>query len=74
MTARELIAQGFLANDAALVAYPATSLHHVNEVTRGMRLAAAGWAKSFIRDAARRELLFDLDTARRQMFARSGKT
>lgn len=39
-----------------------------------MRLAAAGWAKSFIRDAARRELLFDLDTARRQMFARSGKT
>ena len=39
-----------------------------------MRLAAAGWAKSFIRDAARRELLFDLDTARRQMFARNGKS
>jgi PKHD-type hydroxylase len=58
----------------ALVAYPATSLHHVNEVTRGVRLGAAGWAKSFIRDAARRELLFDLDTARRQLFARSGKS
>jgi PKHD-type hydroxylase len=58
----------------ALVAYPATSLHHVNEVTRGVRLAAAGWAKSLIRDAARRELLFDLDTARRQMFARNGKS
>ena len=58
----------------SLVAYPATSLHRVNEVTRGVRLAAAGWAKSLIRDAARRELLFDLDTARRQLFAREGKS
>jgi PKHD-type hydroxylase len=58
----------------AVVVYPATSLHHVNEVTRGVRLAAANWAKSFIRDAARRELLFDLDTARWQMFAINGKS
>jgi PKHD-type hydroxylase len=58
----------------SLIAYPATSLHHVNEVTRGVRLAAAGWAKSLIRDAARRELLFDLDTARRQLFTREGKS
>lgn len=58
----------------SLVAYPATSLHHVVEVTRGERLAAVGWARSFVRDAARRELLFDLDTARRQMFAREGKS
>ena len=58
----------------ALVAYPSTSLHHVAAVTRGARYAAVGWARSLIRDAARRELLFDLDTARRQMFARDGKT
>jgi PKHD-type hydroxylase len=58
----------------ALVAYPTTTLHRVNEVTRGERLAAVGWARSFIRDAARRELLFDLDTARRQMFLRDGKS
>jgi PKHD-type hydroxylase len=58
----------------ALVAYPATSLHRVQAVTRGSRLAAVGWARSFVRDAARRELLFDLDTARHQMFARDGKS
>jgi PKHD-type hydroxylase len=58
----------------ALVAYPTTTLHRVNEVTRGERLAVVGWARSFIRDAAQRELLFDLDTARRQIFAREGKT
>jgi len=58
----------------SLVAYPSTTLHQVANVTRGVRLAAAGWARSYIRDAARRELLFDLDTARRQMFARDGKS
>jgi PKHD-type hydroxylase len=58
----------------ALVAYSATSLHRVADVTRGARLAAVGWARSFVRDPARRGLLFDLDTARRQMFAREGKS
>src|ERR1043166_2076954 len=58
----------------SLVAYPSTTLHHVAPVTRGTRLAAVGWARSFIRDGARRELLFDLDTARRNMFARDGKS
>lgn len=58
----------------SLVAYPSTALHHVAEVTRGLRLAAVGWARSYIRDGARREMLFDLDTARRQMFAQHGKS
>jgi PKHD-type hydroxylase len=57
-----------------LVAYPSTSLHRVAPVTRGERLVAAGWAQSYIRDAARRELLFDVDTARRKLFETSGKT
>jgi PKHD-type hydroxylase len=61
-------------NAGSLVAYPSTTLHRVAAVTSGVRLAAVGWARSFIRDAARRELLFDLDTARRAMFERDGKT
>src|SRR5205814_9537304 len=58
----------------SLIAYPSTALHRVNDVTRGSRLAAVGWVRSFIRDPAQRELLFDLDTARREMFARDGKS
>ena len=58
----------------SLVTYPATSLHRVAPVSRGIRLVAAGWVRSFIREAAHRELLFDLDTARRRLFAREGKS
>jgi PKHD-type hydroxylase len=58
----------------SLIAYPSTSLHHVEAVTRGTRLAAVGWARSYVRDPARREMLFDLDTVRRQLFAREGKS
>ena len=64
----------FRLDAGALVAYSATSLHSVADVTRGARLAAVGWARSFVRDPAQRELLFDLDTARRQLFAREGKS
>lgn len=58
----------------SLVAYPSTSLHRVADVTRGQRHVIVGWVRSFIRDAAQRELLFDLDTARRQLFDRDGKS
>lgn len=54
--------------------YPATLLHRVAPVSRGRRLAAVGWIRSYVRDAAQRELLFDLDTARRRLFDRDGKT
>lgn len=57
-----------------LFVYPSTTLHRVAPVTRGERLVAVGWAQSYVRDAERRELLFDLDRARRSLFERSGKT
>lgn len=58
----------------ALVLYPSSTLHRVSPVTRGQRLAAVGWVQSQVRDPAQREVLFDLDTARRQMFEAGGKT
>jgi PKHD-type hydroxylase len=45
----------------SLVLYPTTSLHRVNEVTSGERLAVVGWVRSFIRSGEQRETLFDLD-------------
>lgn len=58
----------------SVVAYPATSLHRVAPVRHGERLVAVGWVRSYIRDAAQRELLFDLDRARRQIFEREGQS
>ena len=58
----------------SLLVYPATTLHRVAPVRRGERLAAAGWVRSLIRDPAHRELLFDLETARRRLFDLQGKT
>jgi PKHD-type hydroxylase len=46
-----------------MVLYPATSLHRVNPVTRGCRLASFFWIQSMVRDDSRRTLLFDLDMA-----------
>jgi PKHD-type hydroxylase len=46
-----------------LVLYPAGSLHRVEPVTRGARLASFLWVQSMVRDDARRALLFDLDMA-----------
>lgn len=47
------------AGDAIL--YPATSLHHVEPVTRGARIASFLWAQSMVRDDTRRGMLFQLD-------------
>ncbi|WP_046863645.1 Fe2+-dependent dioxygenase [Microvirga massiliensis] len=57
-----------------LVAYPSTTLHRVAPVTRGERLVAVGWAQSYVRDPGRREILFDLETAKRRLFDAQGKT
>ena len=46
-----------------LVLYPASSLHQVRPVTRGVRLASFFWVQSMVRDDGHRTLLFDLDMA-----------
>ena len=53
--------------------YPSTLLHRVEPVSAGERLVAVGWIESRIRHADQRELLFELDTARRALFERHGK-
>ena len=53
------------AGDAIL--YPATSIHHVRPVTRGVRLAAFTWIQSLVRDGNVRAQLFDLDDAIQQL-------
>lgn len=51
-------------------AYPATSLHRVMPVTRGVRLACVLWVQSQIRDPNQRRILVDLDSAAGKLRAR----
>jgi PKHD-type hydroxylase len=50
-----------------LVLYPATSLHRVAPIARGVRLAAFFWVQSLVKDDGRRTLLFDMDAAIQQL-------
>jgi PKHD-type hydroxylase len=43
------------------IVYPSTSLHRVEPVTAGARIAAFLWTQSLVRDAWQRKMLFDLD-------------
>ena len=49
------------------IVYPASSLHRVEPVTRGARVAAFFWIQSLVRDEAQRRTLLQLDTAIRQL-------
>jgi PKHD-type hydroxylase len=49
------------AGDAVL--YPASSVHRVEPVIRGERLASFFWIESLVRSDERRRLLFDMDMA-----------
>ena len=57
-----------------VVIYPSTTLHSVERVTRGERLAVVGWVTSWVRDPGQREILYDTDIAAQDIFETSGKT
>jgi PKHD-type hydroxylase len=56
-----------------LVLYPASSLHLVTPVTRGMRVGSFFWLQSMIRDAHARSMIFDLDTSIQALAERLGR-
>ncbi|MBN8488844.1 MAG: Fe2+-dependent dioxygenase [Burkholderiales bacterium] len=55
-----------------MVLYPGTSVHRVEPVTRGARLAAFLWVESMVRSDEQRRLLFDLDMALMRLRERHG--
>lgn len=60
------------AGDAIL--YPGTSIHRVEPVTRGMRLASFTWTQSIVPDTFRRQMLFELDMTILRLRAQVGDT
>lgn len=56
-----------------LVLYPASSLHRVTPVTRGVRTASFLWLQSMVRDDGERRTLFELDEAIQSVAASNGQ-
>lgn len=57
-----------------LVLYPSTSVHRVEPVTRGARVASFFWIESMVRDEGRRKILHDLDMAILELRQTCGET
>ncbi len=55
-----------------LLLYPASSLHRVEPVTKGARVASFFWVQSMIRDDGARTILFDLDRSVQALAAGRG--
>ncbi|PND38725.1 Fe2+-dependent dioxygenase [Paucibacter aquatile] len=60
------------AGDAVL--YPGTSVHRVEPVTRGARLASFFWIESMVRSDEQRRLLFEMDQALMQLRGEHGES
>ena len=50
-----------------MVLYPSTSLHRVEPITRGSRVASFFWIQSMVRDDGKRALLLEMDAAIRTL-------
>jgi len=57
-----------------MVLYPGTSVHRVEPVTRGHRIASFFWVESMVRSDERRRLLFDMDHHLMRLRASVGET
>ncbi len=56
------------------IVYPATSLHRVEPVTSGSRIAACTWVQSMVKDDWQRSMLFNLDLTIMQLRQNLGDT
>lgn len=56
------------------VLYPSSSLHKVEPVTRGRRVASFFWLQSMVRDDGARRILFDLDQSVQRLTGQLGGT
>jgi PKHD-type hydroxylase len=57
-----------------MVLYPGTSVHRVEPVTRGYRLASFFWIESMVRSDEQRRLLFEMDAHLMRLRAQVGET
>ena len=57
-----------------MVLYPGTSVHRVDPVTRGHRIASFFWIESMVRSDEQRRLLFDMDSHLMRLRASVGET
>ncbi|KQN39676.1 PKHD-type hydroxylase [Sphingomonas sp. Leaf407] len=55
-----------------LVLYPASSLHRVEPVTAGARVASFFWVQSMVRGDGERRILFDMDRAIQRLVGQLG--
>lgn len=56
------------------ILYPSSSLHKVEPVTRGRRVASFFWLQSMVRDDGVRRILFDLDQSVQRLTGQLGGT
>lgn len=54
------------------ILYPSSSLHRVEPVTRGARVASFFWLQSMIRDDGARRILFEMDQAVQRLVGQLG--
>lgn len=57
-----------------MILYPSNTLHRVEPVTSGERLAVVGWLTSWVRRPDQREILFDLERCVQETWAAGGKS
>jgi PKHD-type hydroxylase len=57
-----------------MVLYPSTSVHRVEPVTQGARLACFFWVESMVRSDEQRRLLYEMDLHLMQLRTRLGET